>query len=872
MNASPPRLPRAAAVLLAIASARDSRADVLSDLEEEYQQVFRERGRAAAARWCWTQVFLSLAPLLGSRKGDCVFRTVASDLRYAARLARRAPLVTLSLIVAIALGIAASTAIFTVMEAVFLRPLPFPHPDRLVQFNTTVRELGSVPEVNFLDARDWRAASARFSAIGLYDREPGIVRLGPGEAPQSATLLSAGVDFTAALGITPILGRDFRPDEFTYGGAPVVILGHRFWRSHFGGDRSAVGRTLIVGSVVHEIVGVLPPEGDRFPAGGADAWTPLVFPPTSFLNQRGSIALAAIGRMRPDATIAAAQEEISAIADRLARVYPATNERRTVVITPLQDAMAGPVRPMMLLLGGSIAMLLAVACANIANLLLAQAHARSLEFGIRAAVGASRARLAGQLWTESLALFAAAGTLGVALASPLARSLVALYPGTLPLTGDVRLDVRVLLFAMACTLAAALLAGLPRMRRIGGLAMATDIRSGSRAGPGREHRRMTTAFVAAQVTISMVLLFSGLLLLKTFLNLASTRPGFDPDDVVTIRASIPAAMRATPVQTADAQDALAAAARAIPGVTGAAHAMFIPFAPGTWGDGYTRAGAADPPPAGPMAHFFMVSPDYLRVMGLPILRGRGLEAGDRESSPTVLVVSETFARRAFPGESAVGKRINWNDGVWEIVGVAADMRHESLAAPFDADVYVPRRQVVRGNTWLLLETGRPPAVVLQELQESARRIDPAVALTDAFSMRQRLDANAAPERFRAIVTGTLAGLTLLLAVVGLHGVVCYAVTQRTREIGVRLALGQRPSSIVWTVMRDTLATIAIGAVPGILLSLYAGRWLSSVVMVDASVASALAAVVVIFIVAAITAAAGPALRASRVDPVLALRS
>jgi putative ABC transport system permease protein len=273
-----------------------------------------------------------------------------------------------------------------------------------------------------------------------------------------------------------------------------------------------------------------------------------------------------------------------------------------------------------------------------------------------------------------------------------------------------------------------------------------------------------------------------------------------------------------------------------------------------------------------MAHFFMVSPEYLRVMGLAILRGRGLETSDRESSPRVLVVSDAFARRAFPGESAVGKRINWNDDVWEIVGVAADMRHESLASPFDADVYVPRRQVVRGNTWLLLKTGRSPAAVLQEFQDRARRIDPAVALTDAFTMRQRLDTNAAPERFRAIVTGMLAGLTLLLAVVGLHGVVCYAVTQRTREIGVRLALGQRPASIVWTIMRDTLRTIAVGAVPGILLSIYAGRWLSSVVMVDADSTSALAAVVAIFVAAALIAAAGPALRASRVDPVLALRT
>jgi hypothetical protein len=268
----------------------------------------------------------------------------------------------------------------------------------------------------------------------------------------------------------------------------------------------------------------------------------------------------------------------------------------------------------------------------------------------------------------------------------------------------------------------------------------------------------------------------------------------------------------------------------------------------------------------------MVSPEYLEVMRIPVLRGRRLALSDGAGAPPVLMVSETFAKTAFPGQDAVGRRLEWNDGTWEIIGVTGDVRHAALSDPLDADVYVPRAQVVRDNTWVLLKTSRPAAAVLAELQERVRAINPDVALTDAATMEARLAGSVAPERFRAIVTGTLAGLTLLLAIVGLHGVVSYAVTQRTREIGVRLALGQRPAAVVRVVLFDTLRTVAAGAVPGILGSIYAGRWLSSLVMVNADPTAALSGVVVIFLAATLAAAAGPAWRASRVDPLVVLRT
>ena len=883
---SPPRLAR---TLLRLLPAGEDHRFLIDDLAEEFEDIASTAGVTAARRWYWKQIWLSAPPLVGRRAailatalvasvatvqrepGPGMFQNLTADLRYGWRTSRRAPVLTISVILAIALGIGASTAIFSVMEGVFLRPLPFPRPGQLVRFSTAVANVGYVPEVNYLDARDWQAVSARFEAIGLYDVGPGTVRVEDSAPAFSATVMVATAEVIPILGIQPHLGRTLSREEYSFAAMPGVMLEYKFWKTRFGGDPAAVGRALQLGGARHRIVGVLPPEADRFPAGGADVWTALTFPPTSFLNQRGSIALSAVGRLRDDASLAAARAEITTIAARLAATYPDTNRTRTVRIAPLQDAMVGPIKPMMLLLSLAVALLLALASANIANLLLAQAHARSLEFGIRAALGASSPRLARQLWTETLALFTVSGCVGVVLARPLAQWLVSRYPETLPLVADVSIDVRVLVVAASCTLAATLLAGWPRTRRLGG-ELATELHGGTRSGLTRRHVRITNLFVAAQVSISIVLLFGGVLLLRTFVNLTSTTPGFNPDGVVTIRASIPPIPHGGAAEVAAFQDQLRDAARSVPGVDTAAHAMFIPFAPGMWGDGYRRAGMGDSRPQGPMAHFFMVSPEYFEVIGMPILKGRGLSLADRAGTTPVVVVGETFAKHAFPGDDPVGRRIEWNDDTWEIVGVTTDVRHAALSDPLDADVYVPRAQVVRDNTWLLLKTTRPAAAVLIELQQRVKSIHPDVALTDAETMDARLADSAAPARFRAIVTAALAALALLLAVVGLHGIVSFAVAQRTREIGVRLALGQRPIAVIRVVLLETARTVALGAVPGVLASVYVGRWLSSVVLVNANPTAVLTAVVALFFGAALAAASGPAWRASRVDPLVALRT
>jgi putative ABC transport system permease protein len=872
---TPPRIrpPRIAAALVALSAPRPSRADVVADLQEEYQQVARARGNAAAARWCWTQVLLSIVPLIRSRRGDRVLWTVASDLRFAARLARRAPFVTLSVIAAMGGGIAAATAIASVMEAVFFQPLPFTRPAELVQISTIVERFGRAPEVNYLDAADLRTQAASLKGVAEYDAEPGTARVDADAPALSITVLAAGRDLAAVLDLTAAVGRGFDAADFANGAAPVALLTNRFWRDRFAADPAVVGRTIDVGSSRTRIAGVLPPAADRFPAGGSDVWVPLTFPADSFLNQRGSIALAAIGRLRFGRSRDAAQAEAQTIAARLAAAYPDTNQSRRFAIDALQDAMAAPVRPMVLLIAAAVAMLLTVACANIANLLLAHAQARVPELALRAAIGASRGRLLRQLWTETLALFAVAGAAGVALAIPLAGALVARYPDALPLAADVQLDLRVLAIAAAVTLLAAVTAGLPLTRRASGWSVAAALGTIGRTTAGRHERRMSSVFVAAQVALSMVLLFGGLVLARTFLNLAAVPPGFDAEHLLTLRASMPSAVLADRDRMLAMQDTLRDTAAALPGVEAAAHAMFIPFAPGAWGDGFKRAGSADRiGPDGPFAHFYMVSAEYFAVMRLPLLRGRRLLPTDTEHAPRVLVVSDTFARRMFPGTQAVGQRIEWNDGAWEIVGVAADARHGTLWDAPDADVYVPRRQVPRDNTWLLLRTSRPAAAILIDLQRKVRALDPGIILSDVKPMTERLSGSAAPERFRALITSGLALLALALALVGLHGVVAYAVVRRTREIGIRLALGERPHAVRKTVVVEALRSIVAGLVPGIAAAWWMGRWLDSTGIVRADLGAALAAVAGVFLLGGLLAAAGPAWRASRVDPIAALRA
>ncbi len=459
----------------------------------------------------------------------------------------------------------------------------------------------------------------------------------------------------------------------------------------------------------------------------------------------------------------------------------------------------------------------------------------------------------------------------MAIAPALARALLGRYPDAMPLASDVSIDGRVLLMALAVTLAAALIAGVPRLRALGRAREAGDLAEGARGLVGPAQRRTSAVLVVGQVALSIVVLLGAGALLRTFLQLSSVTTGLDADHVVTMRLTLPAAATASPEQTLQFQDAARDLAASLPGVERAAHAMFLPFAPGWWHDGYERVGGADARPNLPMADFYMVSPEYLQTVGVPIQRGRDLSPADDRGAP-VVVVSEALARSAFPGESAIGKRLRWENRTWEIVGVAADARHGSLWDPADADVYVPRAQVIRDNTWLTLRTSRPADAVAAELRTRLRGLDPSASVTDVRRLSDRVAGSLASERFRALLTGCLGSLALLLAAIGIYGVVSYTVSRRRREIGIRMALGQSRGAVLLRVLAGTWAMVACGACIGAAVTLAAGRsaeaWLPGLRVGEAGT---MTAVIGLFFAVATVAALGPARRASRVDLVDALR-
>jgi predicted permease len=859
------------------------RDDVVDDLAEGFRQRAAAGGGSSARAWYRRQVVASLAPLVARRltiglRGVRAWRPPAlladlrADVGYAGRRAARTPIVSASVVLAMTLGIGATTAIVSVMEGVFLKTLPFPQPERLVRLGTSMRNLGSAPEVNALDARDWARAQT-LDGLGQYDVGQVTLHLDGAQAPVSATLMSVTAGVTDVLRLPPALGRGFAASDFDRGAPAVIVLGQRFWRETFGADPTVVGRSIGFGSGRATVVGVWPEAGDRFPAGGADLWTPLTWPADSFLEQRGSIALGAIARLRGGADVASASAELTTIARRLAAAYPETNAGRSPIVEPLQDAMVGPVRPMLILIALSIAAVLTIACANVANLLLAQTWERGRELALRTSLGATKGRLVRQLLAETLGLYALAGAAGVAIAPALARVLIARYPDTLPLAADVALDGRVLLMAMAVTLATALIAGLPRLRALGRASLAGDLAEGARGLIGRAHRRAATALVVTQVALSVVVLLGAGALLRTFLELSAVSNGLDTRQVVTMRLTLPASALASPERTLQFQDAARDLAAALPGVERAAHAMFLPFAPGGWRDGYERVGASDVRPNLPMADFFMVSPEFLSTMGIAITRGRDFAPPDGTGGTPVLVVSEAFAARAFPGQPAIGRQIRWENRTWAIVGVAADTRHGNLWDPPDADVYVPRAQVIRDNTWLTLRTARPPMAVAAELRTRLRAIDATAALTDVRRLDERVADSLAAERFRALLTGSLGSLALLLAAVGIYGVIAYTVSRSTREIGIRMALGQSRGGVLLRVLGRIWLMVACGTGLAMGAVALAGpaieRWLPGLRVLEPGT---LVPVVGVFFAVATLAALGPARRASRVDLIDALRT
>ncbi len=758
---------------------------------------------------------------------------------------------------------------FSFVDATLLRPLPYSDPSRLfVLWNAragTDRETLSYP--NFLD---YRTRAADFERLALYRRRRfNVTAGGEPERLRGAVVTS---DFFRTLGVTPAPGRDFAEGEDQPGRDGVVIVSERFWRRRLAGDAGAIGRVLQVDGVALEVAGIVP-DAVGYPSE-AEVWVPISHEARWLLESRGLQGYTAIGRLREGASQAAAQTRLATIASGLAAEHPQNNAGWTVRLEPLQSAMAGDTRPTLLLLFGSAAILLLVATVNIAGMLLARAAARRREIAVRRALGAGDARLVRQLLTESLLLAVVGGVIGVVLAVWGVQAWRVFWenPGGSPAL--VRVDWRVAAFALGLTVATALLFGLAPAVRMSRAATAESLRDGGGMGGPR---RLGRVLVAGEIGLALMLGIGGTLLVRSLLKLQAVDPGFDRTGVLSARVSLPEATYKEPKRVVAYYRELLREIARLPGVVAAGAGDAVPLIPGGGSFGFAIQGRPTPlPQEWPIARWASVTPEYFRALGIRSVAGRFIEEADDATRSDVVLVNQAMARSFWPGQSPVGARITFEADRkhWlEVVGVVADVRSEALAQSAKPQVYVAHAQWGDPALSLVVRSAGDPLQLVGPIQAIARRLDPAIPVAEARSMEDAVGQSMVPERLRTAIFTAFASLALLLAAVGIYGVMAYLVVQRKREIALRIALGARRGDVIGGVIRQSLGLAA----PGVLLGLAGAlatsqalrRFLYDVPPTDpVSVLAACVIVAVLVTAAALT----PARRAADTDPMSTLRS
>ena len=798
---------------------------------------------------------------------------VATDLRYAARIALRRKWVSLAVVLSIGLGIAGTTAIVAVIDRILLRELPTDDPNRVVWLRTTDSRQGRTrPFANPGDAYDWRARASVFSAVGWYNEGETTVRVSENDDPARLRFALVSPDFARALGLRAALGELFSADDFA-GSSNSVVVTNRFWRQRLGSDPNAVGRTVLLNNVPRTIVGVLAAGADLLPESDFELWRPLQDNVQQRTQARTATYFVAVARLADGITLQRAQEGMNVISRQLALEYPATNSTRTATLEPLKDGVVGPARPMFLLLGGAVATLLLIACASVANLLVSQSEDRAREVAVRIALGGSPRRLVEQLVTESMMLCVVGGALGVLLAPATLAGFAALYPGILPRASELGIDWRVLIASTLAIVLAGLVASIPLVRQALRAEAARGLGASSRVAGSRRQRRVANALVVAQMAMSIVLLFGGWLLLATYRTLSQTSVGFDVDHLLTFDVS-PSRARYPSAQQVDAfYSSVEQRLSRIPGVRAVGVSNLIPFAPGNLTELYKREGYDDELPNQPGAKLQVVSDDFVQAVGLPLLRGRPIGVTDGDSTPPVVVVNSALAAAHFPGTDVLGKRLTMRGRTWEIVGVVGDKRHTTLREAPMPEMFVSRRQLPRElGGWVVVRTTGDPAAVLGAVRAAVHEADPTIAVAHVATMSDRRAESTASERFRAIVVAVFAAVALVLAALGLYGVVADGVSRRTREIGIRMALGESAEHVQRGVIGGAVVLCLTGVVAGIAGSIIAAAGLKPFLLADTAFDGvALADVSGVLCVVTLVAAYLPARRASRVDPMVALR-
>jgi predicted permease len=808
------------------------------------------------------------------------------DLRYGARSLRRAPGFTAVAILTLALGIGANTAIFSVVNAVLLSPLPYVESERLITPVGKKNNLGVPTVVSYPDFLDWRDQTQTLEHVAAYNQSSMLLQRGDVE-PQLIYGANVSADLFPLLRVQPVLGRAFTRDEDQPKSEPVILISYSVWQRRFNSDPNVVGQQLQRGGAGGgpTIIGVLP-EGFRFPikAGRTDFLRPLAPALGEWAGRRGAFSLGVIARLKAGMTAQQAESEMRNIGERLEQQYPDEGFRLGARFISLYEEVVRQVRPSLLVLLGAVGLVLLIACANVANLLLARATARHREMAIRTALGASHWRVARQLLTESLLLSLAGGGLGTLLALWSVDLIVARSALSIQRLHEVGLDTRVLTFTLAISALTGILFGLAPTLQVMRVDLQEALKEGGRSATvGAARSRIRGLLVVFEVALSLVLLVGAGLLIKSFVRLSSVNPGFAPEHVLSTSLSLSKVKYPTPEQQRDLFAQLMERLRSIPGVESAAVIYPLPFGGMTTSNSFIIEGRPAPAPAEkPAANYRAVSPDYFRLLRVQLIRGRAFTEQDGVKAPPALIINETFARRFFPGQDPLGQRIAIErasgdkvvQDMREIVGIVSDVRHGGLDEEAGPEFYVPYMQAPESYMYVVVRTQDTvnQAGISASIRETIKAGDREQYVPNIQPLTELIAESVAGRRFNALLTGLFATIALLLASIGIYGVMAYTVAQRTHEIGVRMALGARARDVLVLVLGQGLRLALGGIILGVVAALPLTRLLASMLYgVTPTDITTFVTIALLLIFTALIACYLPARRATKVDPLIALK-
>ncbi|MGD8698656.1 MAG: ABC transporter permease [Gemmatimonadales bacterium] len=794
-----------------------------------------------------------------------------ADIRYSVRVIGKNPGFAAVAILTLALGIGANTAIFSVVDSILLRPLPFPDSERLVVLCEENPAVAGFCVASPPNVEDWSRQARAIEALGIGRDWAFILKTETGSEGLSGGL--ATPSFFKVLGLNAQVGRLFLPEDQQLGSNNVVVLGHGLWQTQFGGDPGVVGRVISLDDHSYTVVGVLPAGVEIPRLEYVEIWTPLHIDPTAE-EHREWRGFKAYGRLAEDAALDEARDEMNVIAGRLAEAYPATNEGWTIAVSPLREHVVGSIRATLLIFLGAMGFVLLIGCANVANLLLARATERRREFAVRAAIGAGRSRLVRLLLTESLLLALVAGALGLVLSFWAVEAFIALAPGGIPRLEEVGIDRSVLIFATLLSMSTCVVFGLAPALFASRLDLNQSLKEGDQRSPGRSGSRLRSALVVSEVALALVLLIGAGLLTRSFAELLRWEPGFDQSNLMETWLLASDGKYSDAGQVAELFDAAVEEVASLPSVVSVGMTSAGPLFGGREPDEFAIAGRSGPEPdQRPVARRYDIGPGYFRTLGIPLQRGRDFTAADTRAAPPVAIINETLARRYFPNEDPIGQQVTMLERPMTIVGVVSDVQPFRAGDPIEPEIYWPFKQRPRYATFLLIRTASDPTAAIRPIEQRLKTLDPDMNVSTFRTMEELVGRQLVRPRFNMLLIGVFASVALLLAAIGIFGVISYSVAQRTREIGVRVALGAADGDIFRSVVGRGMTLTLTGVALGLVGAFGVTRVLSSLLVgVRPTDPLTFASIAVLLMLVALLACYVPARRAMRVDAMVALRS